>query len=236
MAIETFVPGMEESTPNRNNLYTRSASNPINNLGGTYVPGMQQNAPGVEQEAQQPQQILAGKREEPVVGFLYSISRKGIGEYWPLHLGANTIGRSAECSIQLKELSVSEKHAVLNVRKMKSTSEVIASVRDVGSKNGMYLNNEELDFENHSCKNGDVLTVGTCYQLLVILINTQQFGLKVAQDFQAAPVPVADSMLDSDPFASSEKDGLYGRHKQVDDGTVDLGGASPFLSGDTSVL
>ena len=236
MAIETFVPGMEEGNPNRNNLYTRSASNPINNFDGTYVPGMQQNAPGVEQEIQQPAQNIIGKREEPVVGFLYSISRKGIGEYWPLHLGANTIGRSAECNIQLKELSVSEKHAVLNIRKMKSTSEVIASVRDVGSKNGMYLNDEELDFENHSCKNGDVLTVGTCYQLLVILINTQQFGLKVAQDFQAAPTLAPDAMPDSDPFASSEKGGLYGRHKQAEDGTIDLGGASPFLSGDTSVL
>lgn len=236
MAIETFVPGMEEGTPDRNNLYTRSASNPINNLGGTYVPGMQQNAPGVEQEYQQPLQSTVSKREEPVVGFLYSISRKGIGEYWPLHLGANTIGRSAECSVQLKELSVSEKHAVLNVRKMKSTSEVIASVRDVGSKNGMYINDEELDFENHPCKNGDVLTVGTCYQLLVILINTQQYGLKIAQDFQSVPVPASDFMTDSDPFASLEKGGLYGRHKQADDGTIDLGGASPFMSGDTSVL
>ena len=236
MAIETFVPGMEEANPNRNNLYTRGASNPINNQGGTYVPGMQQNAPGVDTEIQQPVQNIARKREEPVVGFLYSISRKGIGEYWPLHLGANTIGRSAECSVQLQELSVSEKHAVLNVRKMKSTSDVIASIRDVGSKNGMYLNDEELDFENHPCKNGDVLTVGTCYQLLVILINTQQFGLKVAQDFQAVPVSATEQISDSDPFAASENGGLYGRNKKMDDGTIDLGGASPFLSGDTSVL
>ena len=225
---------MEDGNPNRNSLYMRSSSNPINNYDGTYVPGMQQNAPGVMQEIQQPVQSIIGQREEPVVGFLYSISRKGIGEYWPLHLGANTIGRSSECGIQLKELSVSEKHAVLNVRKMKSTSEIIASVRDVGSKNGMYLNDEELDFENHPCKNGDVLTVGTCYQLLIILINAQQFGLKVAQDFQAAPASPSESELD--PFASSEKNGLYGRHKPIDDGTIDLGGASPFMSGDTSVL
>ena len=125
------------------NPYARMSSSFSNE---TYVPGMQAKAAGVEDV----------KNEQgdntPVVGFLYSISRQGIGEYWPLYLGKNTIGRAASCDIRLLEMSVSDLHASISIKQMKSTHKLIASIRDEGSKNGIYINDEELDYDNHSCK------------------------------------------------------------------------------------
>ncbi len=151
------------------------------------------------------------KDNTPVVGFLYSISREGIGEYWPIKLGRNTIGRSSSCSIQLLEGSVSDLHASLSVKIMKSTGRLVASVRDEGSKTGLFLNDEELDYDTYACKNLDVMVVGSSYRLLIVLIDAVDYGLSAAENFVAVndkpasvapskPVPTANSM-DNDPFA-----------------------------------
>lgn len=225
---DTYVPDMNNQGA-ANNLYSRQNAGNNFSANGTYVPGMPDNAPA------QPT-VRQGKVDgEPVVGFLYSISRKGIGEYWPLHLGANTIGRSSSCDIQLKEASVSDAHATLNIKRMKTTQALIASIRDTGSKNGMYLNDEELDYDNHSCKNGDVLTVGSCYQLLLMLVNATEYGLTVAEDFIPYDEPeIQDNTPVDNPF-----DNTYTRNqnKYIDDGTVDLSGNRAFTSpGETRVM
>lgn len=119
----------------------------------------------------------------PVVGFLYSISRQGVGEYWPVKLGRNTIGRSSNCSIQLCEASVSDLHASLSVKIMKSTGHLVASIRDEGSKTGLFLNDQELDYEGYPCKNLDVIVVGASYKLLLILIDAVEYGLSAAENF-----------------------------------------------------
>ena len=85
-----------------------------NGTEGTVIPGMEGCAPGVKSGSKN------NATKEPVVGFLYSISRQGIGEYWTLHLGKNTIGRSDKCDVSLKERTVSELHAALNIKQMKS--------------------------------------------------------------------------------------------------------------------
>lgn len=124
-----------------------------------------------------------GEDKTPVVGFLYSISRQGIGEYWPIKLGRNTIGRSASCDIQLAEASVSDLHASLSVKIMKSTGRLVASIRDEGSKTGLFLNDEELDYNNYSCKNLDVIVVGANYRILIILVDAPEYGLSAAENF-----------------------------------------------------
>ena len=130
---------------------------------------------------------------KPVVGFLYSISRTVAGEYWPLHVGQNTIGKSETCDIVLKEGTVSEEHAVLMVRKMKNPETVIASINDARSTNGTMLNGESLPFSAVDCKNGDIITIGDNYEMLLILIDTAKLGLKVSTDFIAAEEePVAE--------------------------------------------
>ena len=218
------------------NPYARNSGSAFSSRLGTYVPGMNDNnAPGVETPSAQ---VVSNV---PVVGFLYSVSRYGIGEFWPLHLGTNTIGRSSDNDIVLHEMSVSEHHASISVKQMKSTGKLIASIRDVGSKNGMFLNDEELDYDNHPCKNTDLITIGNNYQLLLLLINAEEYGLKVAENF------VADSEvgLDVPPEIPTQEvgDSTHGsfspydaHNRNIDTGTVDLSGAQMDTPGGTNYM
>ena len=110
---KTSVPGMENSyyANKKNNMYSRTTT-PDMGSRGTMVPGMEEVAPNVGRHES------SAKGGAPVVGFLYSISRQGIGEYWPLHIGSNKIGRSGNCDICLKEGTVSDIHAELNIKQM----------------------------------------------------------------------------------------------------------------------
>ena len=229
---DTFV----KSGNRDNNPYARSTSRMFaGNANETFVPGMQDNAPGVVDN-----KFDQAKGNTPVVGFLYSISRKGIGEFWPLHLGTNTIGRSSDCDIVLKERSVSEHHATLSIKQMKSTKKLIASIRDVGSKNGMYLNEEELDYDNHTCKLNDIITVGTNYKLLLILIDAEDYGLSVSEDFAA--VEDEDAFFGDMPqgFVGDNTQGRFNpynsENRNVDTGTVDLNGGQPNKPGGTKFM
>lgn len=206
--------------PNRNaqsangNPYSRD----YGQLDGTYVPGMHDDFSGAKMK------VADDSDTTPVVGFLYSISRKGIGEYWPLHLGTNIIGRSEDCDICLQEMSVSEKHASISIKQMKSTHSIIASIRDIGSKNGIYLNDEELDYENHSCKSNDLILIGRCYKLLLLLIDAEQCGLSIAEDF----VPANSVTIEEDFYRPEERN--------IETGTVDLSGAKFDGPGNTNFL
>ena len=231
---ETFVRG-------GNNPYARS--NGGQRTGSeTYIPGMNDVTPG---SAPTPSAGFAkAKPNTPVVGFLYSISRKGIGEYWPLHLGTNTIGRSEDNDICLKEMSVSSKHATLSIKQMKSTHKLIASIRDTGSKTGMFLNDEELDYENHTCKANDIITVGANYKLLLILIDAEEYGLSVAEEF----VEDKDAANDNMGYQTQTRGGFgddatqnnfrpySADNRNVDTGTVDLSGAGFDEPGGTEMM
>lgn len=226
---ETFVRG-------GNNPYARSRGGQRTSS-ETYIPGMNDVTPGSVPSQASPQ----AKPNTPVVGFLYSISRKGIGEYWPLHLGTNTIGRSEDNDICLKEMSVSSKHATLSIKQMKSTHKLIASIRDTGSKTGMFLNDEELDYENHTCKANDIITVGSSYKLLLILIDAEEYGLSVAEGF------VEDKQSTEDDFGFQPQGGFgdatqsefrpySADNRNVDTGTVDLSGAGFEEPGGTEMM
>ncbi len=228
---ETFVKGV-------NNPYARSRG--AQRTGNeTYIPGMNDVSPGSAPSQASPQ----AKPNTPVVGFLYSISRKGIGEYWPLHLGTNTIGRADDCDICLKEMSVSSKHATLSIKQMKSTHKLIASIRDTGSKTGMYLNDEELDYENHACKANDIITVGANYKLLLILIDAEEYGLSVSDEF-VEDKEVADDGFDYqtqgrggfDDATHNNFRPYSADHRNVDTGTVDLSGAGFDEPGGTEMM
>lgn len=229
---DTFVKGAPQGAPQGpvKSPYARP-----NSASETFVPGMQENAPGVAEN-----NIVKPKDNTPVIGFLYSISRKGIGEYWPLHLGTNTIGRTNDNDIVLLEKSVSEHHATLSIKQMKSTGKLIASIRDVGSKNGMYLNDEELDYDNHTCKLNDIITVGSCYKLLLILIDAADYGLSVAEDFMAEDEDVQEEFMGPQQFAvgdaTQSRFNPYESKRTVDTGTVDLNGAQPTKPGGTKFM
>lgn len=175
---------------------------------GTIVPGMEElNSP--EQGAQrgtaptgqsqvQPQRVV--QPGKPIVGFLYSISRTPVGEYWPLQIGRNTIGQSSDCDIVLGEATVSANHAVIVIRQGKNG--IVAAIKDPESTNGTFVNGERLDFEAEECHNGDVITIGNNYQLLFILVDAVQSGLATSKDFMPIDVEEQESSMEDDipPF------------------------------------
>ena len=54
-------------------------------------PDVVTNATNVSGMRAQQARPASGK---PVVGFLYSISKTAAGEFWPIHIGQNTIGQN----------------------------------------------------------------------------------------------------------------------------------------------
>lgn len=174
----TIIPGMDSpytnSTPEAYHGVQPLSGNSVPE-GGTCVPSGIPNAVG--------EPIYNQPSQKPIIGFLYSISRSGSGEYWPIHIGSNTIGRSSDCDICLQEGTVSDKHATLVVRVMKNPEKVIASICDSSSTIGTMINGESLGFEQRECYNGDILTIGAHYDLLFILVDAKQIGLKVCGEF-----------------------------------------------------
>ncbi len=207
----TIIPGMESpyTNPTPEPSFGMGQNVPGNAMpgGGTCVPDGLHNTMG-EPTYNQPVQ-------KPVIGFLYSISKSGSGEYWPVHIGSNLIGRSEDCDICLKEGTVSDKHATLVVRVMKNPEKVIASVCDASSTIGTMINGESLGFEQRECFNGDILTIGAHYDLLFILIDAKQIGLKVCGDF----IPVSSPRCQNFNFG--------GTHSGMNP-TVDLPGNNPY--------
>ena len=187
-----------------NNFYSRSGRQAAK---GTVVPGMMGNETrqpdnnSGEQPQQRQRTIQPGK---PVVGFLYSVSRTAAGEFWPLQIGRNTIGQSADCDIQLAEGTVSGNHAVIVVRQQEGKG-VIASIKDPESTNGTRLNGTQLGFDAEACHNGDIITIGNNYELLLILIDAEKANLRVKPNFIAvATEEDSDEFGDVPPFRNGQ--------------------------------
>jgi len=223
----TFVPGMESlgDVPNPYSTMAGQGSSRQSNS-GTYVPGMQQAVPEQPKVENNPVNNTPKSSGAPVVGFLYSVSRGGITEYWPIHLGANVIGRGKDVDICLKEATVSGRHAQINVKQLRVSHKLIANIQDIGSKRGMFLNDEELDYESHTCKNGDVITIGDAYRLLVVLVDTDALGLEASPNFiEIEDESVKEETKLPDFSSTSPRFNPYDRNNS---GTVDLSGAAPI--------
>lgn len=163
---------------------------------GTVFPGMENVRGNAGSGASRGAQKQSSK---PLVGFLYSISRTGFGEYWPIHIGPNVIGRSAKCDISLPEGTVSEEHAVIVVRMMKNPQKLDASIADERSSHGTMLNGESISSTHPlECKNGDIITVGETYQLYLILIDAKSLGLSIAENFINVSTEESSSDYDED--------------------------------------
>ena len=168
---KTIIPGMENAYTEHQNFGPQNT----NVKDGTYVP----NPHGiVSPNANIPNQ-------KPIVGFLYSISKTNAGEFWPLHIGSNRIGRSVDSDVFLGEATISEQHAVLVIQQMKNPEKVIAWINDSGSTCGTMVNGESMGFDRRECFNGDIITIGEHYDLFFILIDAKQIGLNVCRDFMS---------------------------------------------------
>ena len=174
-----------------------------------------------------------------MIGFLYSVSRTPAGEYWPLHIGQNTIGKAPSCDICLQEGTVSSDHAVLVVRKMKNPEKVIASISDARSTNGTMLNGQSLGFSAEECKNGDIITIGDNYELYLILIDAASLGLKPVEGFIATEAAEEEMNDGPEPFFPGSQrptrpgDDFNPYDYNPGGGTVGLDGSNPFDKGGT---
>ncbi|MBR1871955.1 MAG: FHA domain-containing protein [Bacteroidales bacterium] len=181
MADKTYVPGVDGSGPSIDNSSSQDFSerrNPMasRNGGGTVIP----EGNGSEERSHQRSAVTT--KDKPVLGFLYSVSRNSFGEFWPVYLGPNTIGRGGNADIILSEGTVSSEHATIIVHQ-EDDGEVYAGIKDNGSTHGVKVNGKSTHFDVVGCKNGDIVKIGKSYELLFILVNASELGLKPAENF-----------------------------------------------------
>ena len=160
-----------------------------------------------------------GSSSKPVMGFLYSVSRTPLGEWWPLYVGPNRIGRSENCEIPLHEASVSENHATLVIRKMHNNGAnagVFVFLQDTGSMYGTMLNGVTLDFNPKECKSGDIISVGENYELYFVLVDPDSLGLAPKPGFKSTETGIGE--------ASGPQMG----YNQAPKGTMQGASSSPF--------
>ncbi len=93
-------------------------------------------------------------------GFLVTYQANTKGDFWPLHGGRVTIGRSSsgdQVDVPLADATISSRHAMIVVDG--STGSV--SVEDTGSTNGTYVNEEHLGFNGRrELRDGDRVRFG----------------------------------------------------------------------------
>ncbi len=81
---------------------------------------------------------------------------------WPLAKSAIIIGREAESDVQIDDRQVSRQHAEITRTKQGYT------LRDLGSKNGTFLNGESVSREPRLMRNGDSIGIALCAKLTFV--------------------------------------------------------------------
>ncbi len=203
MADKTYVPGVDEN-------YTSSAPE-----GSDASEKRSQNFPGNEtfipSEDGDPKcrggnRSIGTLKDKPVLGFLYSISRTAFGEFWPVYLGSNIIGRNDDADVVLSEGTVSAEHATLIVHQ-EDDGDVYAGIKDNGSTHGVKVNGKSAHFDVVGCNSMDIITIGKSYELLFILLDAKSLGLKKADNFvevkQAATRRVDRRIITNGPSGTS---------------------------------
>lgn len=205
---KTVIQGLEPETSvgassgAGSSFYARG-NNRSSSARGTIVPGMtnaQMEPNNVSSETVNPQPRKAVQPGKPIVGFLYSISRTPMGEYWPLQMGRNTIGQAKDSDILLSEGTVSTNHAIIVTRQVKNG--IIAAITDSQSTNGTMINGEPIGFSAEECHDGDIITIGNNYQFVMILIDAAKRGLSVSKDFISVNTETEEDDMDDIPSFS----------------------------------
>lgn len=245
---KTVIQGLEvdnkpqqapQQGPNATGFYARGNSAPHN---GTVVSGMMENPtptpnPVAAPSAPASKNVVPGK---PVVGFLYSVSRTMVGEFWPLYLGKNTIGNDGSSIITLAEGTVSREHATLRVLRDKFSGKISAWLIDTMSTNGTYVNNVMVGATPVDCKNGDIITIGDNYQLYLVLIDASALNLKVSEEFVPIQTATPTYFEEPQPIVEGTQSESFnpwgGSDYTPTPGTVGLDGSSEPSHGGTKPL
>ena len=83
---------------------------------------------------------------------LVMLKDNGAVKDFPIALGQTVIGRREDCDLRIPLKEISRKHALLLV------GDKIVSIRDLGSANGTYINNQRVS--EHKLAPGDHIVVG----------------------------------------------------------------------------
>lgn len=207
-SYRTVVPGM---TPDGDGTsYYQKPRNPYNNADSDYTrPDMgdahMNGGTNVNNNYNEPindrQSEVHGK---PIVGFLVSVSRSEVGEYWVLRQGQNTIGSGDSCNICLPESSVSNVHAVLAIhRNPGDGNKLSVGILDKGSSNGTFVNGNYIGFNPCHCQTLDRLKIGN-YELVLILFDHIALGLTKSEHFISQSKA---NYSDRENYMSYENDG-----------------------------
>lgn len=242
MEQETYIPGLNEGAHRDSNKNGR-----VSSVSPYEDPNANIKDPSRNYNFKQPD----SNSQTPVVGFLYTVSKNGFPEYWPLHIGQNTIGKDNNMDICLKESSISDHHANIQIKKMRTNGgRLIATIVDAGSKNGIVVNDEELDYDRHPLKHMDIITIGLNYQLVCLLIDPIEIGLDVSKNFKSisatekteekeAPVVPENRTYHPDnvPPVQSPYGNPYGNPEPIQDETINIqGNYSGLNAGGTRIM
>lgn len=178
----------------KNSFYKPSGN--VKDTNRTYVPDlyrqvaaeMQAEEIGDQSKDSSSSHVLKLQNRQ-IIGVLYSISAGIEGEMFPIYIGRNTLGSDLSCDICLRETSVSAFHGILLARKQidEGGEEYINVIlSDNNSVYGTCVNGERLSFEKVECFDGDVLSVGQNYVLIISLFNAIN-KLRVAVGFDRMP-------------------------------------------------
>ncbi|UCD30414.1 MAG: FHA domain-containing protein [Planctomycetota bacterium] len=103
---------------------------------------------------------------------------------FPLNPGKTIIGRKEECDLRIPLAEVSRKHAMIMI------DENSVTIRDMGSSNGTYVNNQKISEQEISA--GDHIVVGPV--VLTVQIDGEPSDIKPVHTRMEARSPVANAV------------------------------------------
>jgi hypothetical protein len=123
--------------------------------GGAPLPGYTPPPPGMPAA-----EAAAAPGARVLRGFLVSFQSNAAGDFWPLHSGRLTVGRSNSgeaLDVPLADATISSRHAVITIDAAAGT----VQVEDTGSTNGTFVNDEHLGFNGRrELRDGDRIRFG----------------------------------------------------------------------------
>lgn len=115
---------------------------------------------------------------------------------WPLAKSSIIIGREPESDVQVNDRQVSRRHAEI-IRTAQGYT-----LRDLGSKNGTFLNGEPVSHEPQLIRNGDSIGIALCAKLTFVeedatapIIHERSQKPSIKMDLAAKRVWVAGSEI-----------------------------------------
>ncbi len=123
-----------------------------------------------------PEHPFAKHQNRILVGFLVSFSAHEAGQFWLLKEGNNTIGSSPDANIKLNDETVTQQHALLNIRIDRKTNRFRYTLKDENSTNGTFVNGEDIVMEPYICQHFDKIQIGD-YTLLLVKVDKNEHDM-----------------------------------------------------------